>query len=59
MGLSEPISLLQNTVLAFDGDREHLIGPTDQVTARVERDGPRVVNVSAALAQGAERGAFS
>jgi hypothetical protein len=57
--LSEPVSLLKDTVLAFDGDREHLIGPTDYVTARVERDGPRVVNVSAALAQGAERGAFN
>ena len=57
--LSEPVSLLKDTVLAFDGDREHLIGPTDHVTARVERDGPRVVNVSAALTQGAERGAFN
>ena len=56
--LGEEIDLVGPTTLAFDGDREHQIFMEEPVVAVVRRDGPRVVNVRAALSAGASEGIF-
>lgn len=58
VGLGEEIDLVGPTTLAFDGDREHQIFTEKPVVAVVRRDGPRVVNVRAALSAGASQGIF-
>ena len=58
VGLGEEIDLVGPTTLAFDGDREHQSSPEEPVVAVVRRDGPRVVNVRAALSEGASQGIF-
>ncbi len=58
VGLGEEIDLVGPTTLAFDGDREHQISAEEPVVAVVRRDGPRVVNVRAALSEGASQGIF-
>ena len=58
VGLGEEIDLVGPTTLAFDGDREHQIFTEEPVVAVVRRDGPRVVNVRAALSAGASQGIF-
>jgi hypothetical protein len=45
-------------VLAFDGDRERGLAPEQQALLRVERDGPRVVDVARALTLAARAGRF-
>ena len=58
VGLGEEIDLVGPTTLAFDGDREHQIFAEEPVVAVVRRDGPRVVDVRAALSAGASQGIF-
>ena len=45
-------------VLAFDGERERTLKPEQEATLTITREGPRVVDVAAALHYAAERGAF-
>ena len=45
-------------VLAFDGERERTLKPDQQATLTITREGPKVVDVAAALHYAAERGAF-
>ena len=45
-------------VLAFDGERERTLKPDQEATLTITREGPRVVDVAAALHYAAERGAF-
>jgi hypothetical protein len=45
-------------VLAFDGDRERTLAPGQSAHLRVERDGPRVIDVAAALTLAARSGRF-
>jgi hypothetical protein len=45
-------------VLAFEGDRERTLAPGQRATLRIVRDGPRVIDVGAALAEAARSGAF-
>ncbi|MEM9744483.1 MAG: NAD(+)/NADH kinase [Pseudomonadota bacterium] len=42
-------------VLAFDGERERVIAEDQQVELTVERNGPRVIDVNAALTYAAEK----
>lgn len=56
--LDSPIDLVGPTVLAFDGDREHRIEADRPAVAVVRRDGPRVVDVAAAMRAGSEAGTF-
>ena len=46
-------------LLALDGERELTVAARDEVTVRVERDGPRVVDIKKAIRQAASRGFFS
>ena len=45
-------------MLAFDGERERTLKPEQEATLTITRDGPKVVDVAAALHYAAERGAF-
>jgi hypothetical protein len=45
-------------VLAFDGDRERALSPGRGASLRVVREGPRVIDVAAALAAAARAGVF-
>ncbi len=36
-------------VLAFDGERDHVLGPKDSATVTIRRDGPWVINPQAAI----------
>jgi hypothetical protein len=56
--LDAPLELAGPTVLAFDGDREHRIEAGQPAVAVVRRDGPRVVDVAAAMRAGSEAGTF-
>ena len=56
--LGEPVKIERPGVLAFDGDRERALAPGQSATLRVQRDGPRVIDVDAALLAAAEAGVF-
>ena len=45
-------------VLAYDGDRERALAPDEEAWARVVRDGPRMIDVAAALRFAARRGLY-
>ena len=49
--LGEPMQLAGPGVLAFDGERERVLGPGQTATFRTLRDGPWVVDVRKVLAQ--------
>ena len=46
-------------VLAFDGEREHVMAAGERFEATLDREGPRVVDVPAVLARAAARGALA
>ncbi|WP_419842030.1 NAD(+)/NADH kinase [Candidatus Poriferisodalis sp.] len=56
--LGEAAQLRGPAVLSLDGDRERAIGAHESVTARVQRNGPRVVDVQRTLELGAAAGVF-
>ena len=56
--LGEPIKVERPGVLAFDGDRERVLAPGQSATLTVERNGPRVIDVDAALLAAAQAGVF-
>jgi hypothetical protein len=45
-------------ILAFDGDRRRVLGDGGRVCLRVERDGPNVIDVPAAMAAAAAEGLY-
>ena len=45
-------------VLAFDGERDRVLKPDDVAIVRIVRDGPRVIDVAAALRHAAANGAL-
>ncbi|CAN5533693.1 NAD(+)/NADH kinase [soil metagenome] len=49
LALREELSIGGPGVLSLDGDRRHLLGPDDEVSLRVVRDGPRVIDVERAI----------
>ncbi|MDP2920446.1 MAG: NAD(+)/NADH kinase [Dehalococcoidia bacterium] len=57
--LGEEIPVSQRpSLLALDGEREFKVSAEDNVTMRVERDGPRVVDVTKAVREAAAKGFF-
>ena len=46
-------------LLALDGERELAVGREDEARVRVERDGPRVVDINKALRRAAAQGFFT
>ena len=52
----EPVYFQGRGVLALDGDREHKLAPDAPVSLRIQRDGPRVLQVRPALRYAARRG---
>ncbi len=57
--LGKTVRLAGPGVLAFDGDRERTLAPSQWVGLSVRRDGPRVIDVAKTLRLAAERGAFT
>ena len=51
-----PVPFLGEGVLALDGDRVYRLAPNRPAQVVIRRDGPRVVDVAAALRYAAERG---
>jgi hypothetical protein len=58
LALGEGVESTGPALLAFDGDRERVLAPGQSAMLRVDRDGPRVVDVEAALARAARDGVF-
>jgi hypothetical protein len=58
LALEEEVSVEGPGVLAFDGDRERTLAVGQRATLRVVRNGPRAIDVAAALARAAREGAF-
>jgi hypothetical protein len=58
LSLGETVEVKGPGVLAFDGDRERELAGGQRARLAVRRDGPRVLDVARALAQGASAGAF-
>ena len=56
--LGEPVKVERAGVLAFDGDRERRLVSGQTATLRVQRDGPRVIDVRRTLALAARDGLF-
>ena len=54
--LDVPVPLVGPGVIALDGDRDHKVAPRAALTAFIRRDGPRVVNIPAAMRRAAARG---
>jgi len=50
---------LKPCLVALDGERELVVGGSDEATVRVERDGPRVVNVNRVIRMAAAQGFFT
>lgn len=46
-------------LLALDGERELVVGSDDEVGVRVERDGPRVVDIKGVVREAAAQGFFT
>lgn len=57
--LHERLELKAGGVLAFDGERERVIGPEQRITFSISRTGPAVVDIARALQLGASRGAYT
>lgn len=61
----QPLALKQTVrcqgpgVLAFDGERERTLQPDQEARLTIDRKGPAVLNVTAALQQAAETSAFT
>jgi hypothetical protein len=55
VGLGEAVVLEGPGVVELDGDRERVLASGERAVARVERDGPWVIDVGRALALAAER----
>ncbi len=58
LALGEPTAIRGPGVLAFDGDREQAIAACHRAVQRIERAGPRVIDVRRALALASARGLF-
>ena len=56
---SETITLEGPGILAFDGERERVLRPGQKAWLRIDRGGPRVVDVSATLKRAARKGLFA
>ena len=54
----EPVEVAGPGVLAFDGDRERSLAPGQRARLWVTRDGPRRIDVAAALERAAAEGLF-
>jgi len=54
--LGEKVSIPGPGVLAFDGDREITLAPSESIEACIRRDGPHVIDPSRAMRLAAERG---
>ena len=46
-------------LLALDGERERVVGGDDEAGVRVERDGPRVVDINGVVREAAAQGFFT
>lgn len=49
----------QSCLIALDGERELRVGALDDVKVRLERDGPRVVDINKAIKMAATQGFFT
>lgn len=58
LDLGEAVELAGPGLLAFDGDRSTTLAPGQRARLSVVRDGPRVIDVAAALRAGARTGAL-
>jgi hypothetical protein len=58
LAFGEPVRVRGPGVLALDGDRERALAPGQHAVLTVERAGPRVIDVRAALAAAGRRGLF-
>ena len=58
LALGESVTVTGPGVLAFDGDRERALAPGQRAALTVTRDGPRRIDVEAALARAAREGAL-
>lgn len=58
LALGEVVELRGPGLLAFDGDRARSLRPGQRARLAVVRDGPRVIDVAAALREGARVGAL-
>ncbi len=58
IALGEPVSVSGPGVLAFDGERERVLQAGQVATLQVERDGPWVIDVPAALREAARSGLY-
>lgn len=58
LGPDEPVEVSGPGVLAFDGERQRVLGKGQRAEFRISRSGPRVIDVEAAMALAARRGAF-
>jgi len=57
--LGEEIEIaFKPSLMALDGERELKINARDEIKVRLERDGPRVVNISQAIKEAANKGFF-
>ena len=56
--LGEEVAIQGAGVLAFDGDRERALAPGQEARLSIRRDGPRVIDVDAALVAAARAGVF-
>lgn len=56
--LGEPVEWRGPGILAFDGERQRALAPGQRARLRVERRGPRALDVAAALRLAALEGAF-
>ena len=54
----ESVTVTGPAMLAFDGERQRLLRDGQRATLAVRRNGPRVLDVAAALRLAAERGVF-
>lgn len=59
LSLGEEVAVAHTPCLiALDGERELVVAPREEIAVRVERDGPRVVDIRAVVRQAAARGFF-
>ena len=56
--LGQSVTVEGPMILAFDGERKRRLLLGDRATLRVERDGPRVIDVSAVMAHASTAGRF-
>jgi len=58
LALGQAIQVTGPGLLAFDGERQRRLAPGQRARLRVERRGPRVIDVDRALRRASEAGAF-